>query len=105
MSQTLNAAIAVAGIDIGKNSFHIVDRGPVISSAMVVAIGEGMCSTRAATSSPPGLVPTQISAGDRTILDDHGAEGIAMTYGAPHLTMADRGDGCLLRGATQPIPH
>ena len=54
MSQTLNAAIAVAGIDIGKNSFHIVDRGPVISSAMVVAIGEGMCSTRAATSSPPG---------------------------------------------------
>jgi hypothetical protein len=24
MSQTLNAAIAVVGIDIGKNSFHIV---------------------------------------------------------------------------------
>jgi len=24
MSQTLNAAIAVIGIDIGKNSFHIV---------------------------------------------------------------------------------
>ncbi len=25
MSQTLNAAIAVVGIDIGKNFFHIVD--------------------------------------------------------------------------------
>ena len=24
MSQTVNAAIAVVGIDIGKNSFHIV---------------------------------------------------------------------------------
>ena len=32
MSQTLNAAIAVVGIDIGKNSFHIVghdDRGTI----------------------------------------------------------------------------
>ena len=63
MSQTLNAAIAVAGIDIGKNSFHIVDRGPVISSAMVVAIDEGMCSQGARLRD---LVPTQISAGDRT---------------------------------------
>ena len=27
MSQTLNAAIAVVGIDIGKNSFHIVGKG------------------------------------------------------------------------------
>ena len=26
MSQTLNAAIAVVGIDIGKNSFHVVGR-------------------------------------------------------------------------------
>jgi len=33
MSQTLNAAIAVVGIDIGKNSFHIVgldDRGAIV---------------------------------------------------------------------------
>ena len=33
MSQTLNAALAVIGIDIGKNSFHIVgldDRGAII---------------------------------------------------------------------------
>ena len=32
MSQTLNAAVAVVGIDIGKNSFHIVghdERGQV----------------------------------------------------------------------------
>ncbi len=34
MSQTLNAAFAVVGIDIGKNSFHIVghdERGAVAS--------------------------------------------------------------------------
>ena len=33
MSQTQNAAIAVVGIDIGKNSFHIVghdDRGAIV---------------------------------------------------------------------------
>ena len=33
MSQTLNAAIAVVGIDIGKNSFHIVghdERGAIV---------------------------------------------------------------------------
>ena len=33
MSQTLNATIAVVGIDIGKNSFHIVghdERGPIV---------------------------------------------------------------------------
>jgi hypothetical protein len=33
MSQTLNAAIAVVGIDIGKNSFHIVghdQRGAIV---------------------------------------------------------------------------
>ena len=33
MSQTVNAAIAVIGIDIGKNSFHIVghdQRGAIV---------------------------------------------------------------------------
>ena len=33
MSQTVNAAIAVVGIDIGKNSFHIVghdERGAIV---------------------------------------------------------------------------
>ena len=33
MSQTLKAAIAVVGIDIGKNSFHIVghdERGAIV---------------------------------------------------------------------------
>ena len=33
MSQTLNVAIAVVGIDIGKNSFHIVghdERGAIV---------------------------------------------------------------------------
>ena len=38
MSQTLNAAIAVVGIDIGKNSFHIVGhdgRGAIVASEVV----------------------------------------------------------------------
>ncbi len=33
MSQTLNSAIAVVGIDIGKNSFHVVghdERGAIV---------------------------------------------------------------------------
>ena len=33
MSQSLNSAIAVIGIDIGKNSFHVVgldDRGAIV---------------------------------------------------------------------------
>jgi len=33
MSQSLNSAIAVIGIDIGKNSFHVVgldDRGTIV---------------------------------------------------------------------------
>ena len=33
MSQTLNAAVAVVGIDIGKNSFHIIghdERGAIV---------------------------------------------------------------------------
>ena len=33
MSQSLNSAVAVIGIDIGKNSFHVVgldDRGAIV---------------------------------------------------------------------------
>ena len=49
MSHKLNSAIAVIGIDIGKNSFHVVGhdkRGAITlrqkwSSAMVAAIGTG----------------------------------------------------------------
>src|SRR5215203_3833257 len=40
MSQTLNAAVAVIGIDIGKNSFHIVghdERGAICAAPEVVA--------------------------------------------------------------------
>ena len=70
MSQTLNAAIALAGIDIGKNSFHIVDRGPVISSAMVAAIGAGdvfnkgrdfvACWRACQSGSQPGTIPITV---------------------------------------------
>ena len=44
MSQTLNNAIAIVGIDIGKNSFHIVgldQRGAIDAAAEVVAWSSG----------------------------------------------------------------
>jgi len=39
MSQTLNAAIAVIGIEIGKNSFHVVghDRRGAIGSGVTTS--------------------------------------------------------------------
>ena len=39
MSQTFNAAVSVVGIDIGKNSFHVVghdERGAIVLAAEVV---------------------------------------------------------------------
>ena len=94
MSQTPNTAIAVIGIDIGKNSFHVVGHdargaivlrqkwsrgqveamtvpgiGPMISSAMVAAIGTGDVFSKGRDFGAwLGLVPKQISTGDRTIL-------------------------------------
>ena len=117
MSQQ-NARVAVVGIDIGKNSFHIFGQdgrpmvrivedlacdwrrldarveglsneietiarqdagcerlmsvpgiGPIISSAMVAAIGAGDVFTKGRDFAAwLGLVPKQISTGDRTIL-------------------------------------
>src|ERR1700722_13318854 len=70
MSQIPNTAIAVIGIDIGKNSFHVVGIGPIISSAMVAAIGTGDVFSKGRDFGAwLGLVPKQISTGDRTILD------------------------------------
>ena len=67
MSQKLDASPAVIGIDIGKNSFHII--GPIISSAMVAAIGTGDVFSKGRDFGAwLGLVPKQISTGDRTIL-------------------------------------
>ena len=40
MSQQINARVAVVGIDIGKNSFHIADqdgRGEIVPAAKLVA--------------------------------------------------------------------
>src|SRR5271167_3433714 len=128
MSQTLKTAMAVVGIDIGKNSFHVVGLdqrgaivlrqkwsrgqvearfanmlpcligmeacvgahhlsrrlkalghdtrlmsvpgiGPIISSAMVAAIGTGDVFSKGRDFAAwLGLVPKQISTGDRTIL-------------------------------------
>ena len=44
MSEKLNSAIAVIGIDIGKNSFHVVGhdaRGAINAAAKVVAWPSG----------------------------------------------------------------
>jgi hypothetical protein len=64
MSQTLNAAIAVVGIDIGKNSFHIVP-SPVNHAAICLKLSDdghpistpihrirSVCSARAASGQP-----------------------------------------------------
>ena len=42
--------------------------GPIISSAMVAAIGTGDAFSKAATSPPGSARPKQISTGERTIL-------------------------------------
>ena len=69
MVEKLNSVIAVIGIDIGKNSFHVVGIGPIISSAMVAAIGTGDVFSKGRDFGAwLGLVPKQISTGDRTIL-------------------------------------
>jgi len=46
MSQSLNSAIAVIGIDIGKNSFHVVgldDRGAVVRRAQAALAAASSC--------------------------------------------------------------
>ena len=82
MSETSNSAIAVIGIDIGKNSFHIVghdERGAIV---LRQKWSRGQVEARFANMPPCligmeggrdfaawlGLVPRQMSNGDRTIL-------------------------------------
>ena len=46
MSQNLNSAVAVIGIDIGKNSFHVVgldNRGAIVAASEVVAWPGRLC--------------------------------------------------------------
>ncbi len=52
MSQILNAAIAVVGIDIGKNSFHIVahdERGAIVLRQKVAWSGRSIGRRRPQT--------------------------------------------------------
>ena len=61
MSQKLNAAIAVAGIDIGKNSFHIVGqdwRGGIV---LRQKWSRGQVEARLANT-PPCLIGMEASA-------------------------------------------
>jgi transposase len=86
MSHKLNSAIAVIGIDIGKNSFHVVGhdkRGAIthhlsrklqklghdarLMPATAIGTGEAFSKGRD-FGAWLGLVPKQISTGDRTIL-------------------------------------
>ena len=62
MSPTLNAGIAVIGIDIGKNSFHIVglDRGGAI--VLRQKWSRGQVATRLATM-PPCLIGMEACVG------------------------------------------
>jgi len=51
MSQTLNAAIAVVGIDIGKNSFHIVSEDCMgFATATPATSSPRMCIRRSSKS-------------------------------------------------------
>jgi transposase len=50
--------------------------GPIISSAMVAAIGKETCSRKAGIPRLLGLVPKQTSTGDRTILGSISRRGI-----------------------------
>jgi transposase len=62
MSQTLNAAIAVVGIDIGKNSFHIVghdERGAIV---LRQKWSRGQVETRLANM-PPCLIGMEACVG------------------------------------------
>ncbi len=55
MSQTLKTAMAVVGIDIGKNSFHVVgldQRGAIVLRQKVIATPSG----RAICHMPPCLI-------------------------------------------------
>ena len=52
MSQKLNAEIAVIGIDIGKNSFHIVGHDPRGAIVLRQRWSRGQVETRLANLSP-----------------------------------------------------
>ena len=62
MSQKLNAAIAVIGIDIGKNSFHIVDHDHRCAIVQRQRWSRGHVETRLANL-PPCLIGMEACVG------------------------------------------
>jgi transposase len=78
MSETGKTAVAVVGIEIEAIAHHdagcerlmsVPGIGPITSSAMVAAIGAGNTFSKGRDFAAwLGLVPRQISTGDRTIL-------------------------------------
>ena len=68
MSQSLNSSVAVIGIDIGKNSFHVVgldDRGAIV---LRQKCSRGQVEARLANM-PPCLIGTEACVGAPTWSD------------------------------------
>jgi transposase len=78
MSQKLNAAIAVIGIDIGKNSFHIVGQNQRGAIVLRQKWSRGQVEARLANL-PPCLVGMEACVGahhlSRTLAQRHGGAG------------------------------
>jgi transposase len=62
MSQTLNAAIAVVGIDIGKNSFHVVGQNELGTIVLHQKWSRGQVEERFANM-PPCLIGMEACVG------------------------------------------
>ena len=121
MSQKTDAVVACTiGIDTAKNTLHLIgldDRGaivlrekltrgriaarlangigPIIASAMVAAVGSGTAFAKGRDFAAwLGLVPKQMSTGDRTILGRSASAAIATrprrSCRAPELFCSDR---------------
>ena len=82
MSQNLNSAVAVIGIDIGKNSFHVVgldDRGAIV---LRQKWSRGQIEARLANM-PPCLIGMEACVGahhlSRKQIDNHNAKAVAFT--------------------------
>ena len=80
MSQTLNAAIAVVGIDIGKNSFHIVGHTPITG----ILAGCACAASGHAAAIPPAINSRRRMAHPAPV--EHGIGGITALNGDVRFT-------------------
>src|SRR5262249_9123883 len=97
MSQNFNSAVAVIGIDIGKNSFHVVglaDRGAIVASEVVAWADRSTASQFAAVPNRHGSLRWCASSQSE-------AEGIGSRRSA------DASEVCtaVLKGAEERLPR